>query len=153
MSLDIKTIAVFLPFLAGALYGLTYAVNGKILGPINAPTYLLVYCGIGILTALALHMVSPLKIDFSFVQQEHMSKWLLVSIVASLLAFMAMLLSIPLTSAVYTAAGEISYPLFTALFTYFIFQSREWSWSTVVGGLLIMTGSFIVVTGKLKVGG
>jgi drug/metabolite transporter (DMT)-like permease len=153
MNFDIKTLAIFLPFLAAALYGVTYTANGKLLGTVNLPTYLLIYCIAGIGLVLMLHLFSPAKIDFSSLTQKRMTVFAAVSVVSSLMGWTLVLVSIPLTSAIYTAAGEISYPLFTALFTYLIFQSCELTWQTAIGGLLIMAGSFILVSGKLKVGG
>lgn len=151
-TLDVKSLAVFLPLIAAASYGVTYTANGRLLGTANLPTYLLIYCIAGIGLALLLHIMSPMKIDFSSFMQRHMTALVAVSIASSLLGWMLVLFAIPLTSAVYTAAGEISYPLFTALFSYVLFQSRV-SWSTAIGGLLIMTGSLVLVSGKLKMGG
>lgn len=152
MNPDIKTLTIFLPFLAALSYGITYTANGRLLGIVSLPTYLLVYCVAGIGWVLLLHFFSPAKIDFSPLAHKHMAAFVAVSVVTSLLAWSLVLISIPINSVIYTAAGEISYPLFVALFTYLIFQSRELTWPTVIGGLLIMAGSLILVTGKLKTG-
>jgi len=152
MTLDLKTLAVFLPFVAAASYGMTFTANGKLLHTVSLSTYLLLYCLAGVALALALHFFSPDKINFSVLAGDHMGAWVALSVGSSILGWTLVLYAIPLTSAVYASAGEISYPLFTALFSYLLFQSRV-SWATAIGGLLIMIGSLILVTGKLKGGG
>jgi len=151
-GIDIKTVAIFLPFVAAAILGLTYTAYGKLLSNVSVTTYLLVYCIAGIAFAGLVHFISPIKIDFTFLRQGSVVGWVTLAIVSSLIAWTLALVAVRETSAIYTAAGEISYPIFTALFTWLILQSRELTWQTVFGGLLIMAGAFIVITGKLKVG-
>lgn len=153
MDVDLKTIAVFLPFISAALVGVVYTTNERFLGTVSLPTYLLIYCAAGVVLAFLIHFISPAKLNFSTLLQKPMALCVAASIISSLLAWTLVLIAIPMTSAVYTAAGEISYPVFTALFTYLIFQSRELTWPTAIGGLLIMIGSIVLITGKLKGGG
>jgi drug/metabolite transporter (DMT)-like permease len=150
--LDIKTITIFLPFFGACLVGVNYALNEKAFGSINLPTYVFVYCLAGAALMLLLHFITPLKLDFSSLSQKTAARLIAISIPASFAAWMITVFTIKNISADYTAIAEISYPLFTVLFGYLLF-SRKIDWSMAAGAALIITGSFILISGKLKGGG
>lgn len=153
MTIDLKTIAVFLPFVAAALLGITYASNGRILSTVSLPTYLLIYCLAGVAVALALHSLTSAKINFAFINQKPIVIFVAASVISSIAAWSLVLLATREISPIYAAAGEIAYPIFTVIFSYLLFQSKNLDWSTAIGGSLIMVGALVVTTGKLKVGG
>ena len=52
--------------------------------------------------------------------------------------------AVSLKSATHAAILEISYLLFTFLFTMLLFRDVELSWNMIVSGLLIFTGSALI---------
>jgi drug/metabolite transporter (DMT)-like permease len=149
--LDTKTMMIFLPFLGACLIGLNYAINEKAFTGISLSTYTIIYCVIAILVALLIHIFTPEKIDFSALTYKPVVKLIVLSILASTFAWMITIFAIKHVSADYTAAAEISYPFFTVLFGYLIFN-RHIDWSTAIGALLVMVGSVVLIVGKIKTG-
>ena len=96
---DIKTIAVFLPFGAAACIGVTYTMNSKIMNAVTLPTYVLIYCIIGAVLMLAVHFLSPIKMDFSAVMNWPMATFVVISIFASLGAWLMALVTIKMAIA------------------------------------------------------
>lgn len=64
-----------------------------------------------------------------------------LSIVASIMFYKAL----GMHNATHASLIQISYPLFTGLFAYLLFQDNYFTPSTVLGGLLIMVGSGLIV--------
>lgn len=153
MAVDVKTVAVFLPIVAACGTGLNYAMNGRIMLSVSTPTWICIFGATSVCFAIALHFLSPMKIDFTPALARPTFIYICVSLIAAIAAWVTMLFVLRNISATYAAIGEISYPFFTALFTYLIFQSRELDMPMAVGGLLIMIGSIIVITDKIKIGG
>ena len=150
MTFDTRTIAVFLPFVTAVLYGINYAMNGRVLQAISASTWMVCWCCSGLLLALALHLFSPQKVDFTPFLERPVLWCALASIAAGLLAWMFYIFVVKNMSGTYAAIGEVSYPFFTALFTYLFFHTRQIDLSTAVGGALILVGSFIVIADNLN---
>jgi drug/metabolite transporter (DMT)-like permease len=153
MNIDIKTLAIFLPLVAACATGLNYAMNGRIMLVLSMPTWICIFGTASIVVALALHAFSPMKIDFSLALARPTIFYILISLAASICAWLCMLTVLKNISATYAAIGEISYPFFAALFAYLIFQAHELDWKMAVGGALIMIGSVIVITDKIRIGG
>lgn len=153
MGFDIKTVAVFLPFVSACLIGINYTMNGRIYQTVNMPTWISVFSGTSLLVAVALNFFTPLKINFAPVFVWPTILYVILSLMAGIATWLLMIIVVQNISASYAAIGEISYPFFTVLFTYLIFQTKEVDASTLIGGLLIMAGSFIVITDKIKFGG
>jgi drug/metabolite transporter (DMT)-like permease len=148
---DLKTALIFLPFLGACLVGLNYAVNEKAFTGISLSTYTIIYCVVAIGVAVLIHFFTPEKIDFSVLSRKPIMGLIAVSILASTLAWMVTIFAIKHVSADYTAAAEISYPIFAVLFGY-LFFNRHVDWTTATGGILVIAGSVILIAGKLKIG-
>ena len=103
--------------------------------------------------ALALHFLSSMHIDFAPTLTLPTAFYIFLSVAGGIGAWLTMLVVTKNISATYAAIGEISYPIFVALFSYFFFRNRDLDWSMALGGLLIMVGSVIVITDKIKIGG
>jgi len=153
MTLDIKSIAIFLPFVSACLLGINYTMNGRIYLSVSMPTWICVFSLTSLVVAVVLHFLSPLKINFAPVFLWPTSIYTVISLIAGIGTWLLMIIVVQNISASYAAIGEVSYPFFTVLFTYFIFQAKEIDVSTAIGGMLIMIGSFIVITDKIKIGG
>lgn len=146
--MDIKTIAIFLPFFNAILYGLYYVLLERNVQKLSMPTLWL----IGAFNYFVLVAVTTgfkiAEVDFS----PLLDKKTLVLIVAAQFVSMSisvvMYLALRYTSATYLAFGELAYPLFVPLFAWLLFNTKELGWTTAFGGLLIIAGSFVIVYGK-----
>jgi len=153
MAFDLKPIVAFLPLVAACGTGLNYAMNGRIMQTISMPTWICLWGITALVYGLSLHFLTPMKIDFAAALTKPVIFYIMISLVASMTAWITMLFVLKNISATYAAIGEISYPFFTALFTYLLFQSRELDMPMAIGGLLIMIGSIVVISDKIKIGG
>lgn len=70
---------------------------------------------------------------------------MLGSIVTFIFGNLFIMQAIHLKNATYANLIEIAYPLFTVLFTYLIFRTAHLDWSVVLGGLLIISGSMLII--------
>lgn len=148
---DVKTFALFLPFLTAACYGLAYALNEKIFSSVGISTYILGSSVAGLVWVILLHSLTPYKLDFSPLMRNEAVSLFFLSVLVSSLGWVITCFAIKNVSANYAAIAEISYPLFTALFGYLIF-SRRLSWTMAVGAGLIFAGVFLIVREKLNGG-
>ncbi len=146
---ETKIFALFLPFLAAVFYGLSYAMTEKVMKDSGISTYMLASCFTGIIAVLAVHFLTPFKINFSALIDIKSSSMIFVATWITTFAWLATLFAIKGISANYAAIGEISYPLFTVLFGY-LFFNRTIDWSLALGALLIIGGSFLIVSDRLK---
>lgn len=75
--------------------------------------------------------------------------WVLVAFVGAIVAYIFgnifIMHAISLKNATYANLIEISYPLFTILFTYIFFKNFHLNWSTLAGGVLIFCGALLIV--------
>ncbi|MGB9152749.1 MAG: DMT family transporter [Alphaproteobacteria bacterium] len=146
---DVKTVSIFLPFFGAALWGLSYALAEKVLLSVSISTYILISSVISAAAMLGLHYFSPLKISFAPLL-EHKTAFIgFVAILAGTIAWLLTFIVIKNISANYASIAEISYPLFTVLFGFLIF-GRKLDWSMAAGAVLIMAGSFLIVSDKLN---
>ncbi|MBX2833492.1 MAG: DMT family transporter [Micavibrio sp.] len=53
--------------------------------------------------------------------------------------------AIQLKNATYANLIEITYPLFTVLFSYIIYKNFHLNWTTAIGGLLILSGTLLIL--------
>jgi drug/metabolite transporter (DMT)-like permease len=76
-------------------------------------------------------------------------RWTLLSVaVTSLLATVLLFVSIDQKNTTMAGLIEISYPLFIVLFTWLLFREAHLTWTSALGGLLIMAGAAIVIAGS-----
>ena len=67
---------------------------------------------------------------------------------SSLLATVLLFLSIDGKNATMAGLIEISYPIFIVLFTWLLFREMHLTWTSALGGLLIMAGAAVVIVGS-----
>jgi len=144
---EVKTIAIFLPFLGACLYGLSYALIEKIFGTVTITTYIFVSGLVSCVGMALIHMFSPIKIDFSPILERGIAFPFFLSILAVGAAWFITTFAIKNVSANYAAIAEICYPLFTVLFGYLLF-GRKLGWSMALGAALIFAGVLLIVTDK-----
>ena len=152
MQLELKHLLYVAPVLAAACLGLTYALNEKILKDVTLPTYIVVYSVVTIIVMGIVHATTSYKVNFEPLAKPAVLHWIMLSVLASVFAWCLTLFTIQNVSAVYAAVGEVSYPLFSVLFSFLIF-GRHLDFSTLLGGGLILFGNYVIISSKLKGGG
>jgi drug/metabolite transporter (DMT)-like permease len=76
-------------------------------------------------------------------------RWTVLSVaVSSLVATVLLFVSIDRKNATMAGLIEISYPLFIVLFSWLLFREVHLTWTSALGGLLIMAGAAIVIAGS-----
>ena len=142
-------IYAFFPIVAAMFYGLAFAFTESALKLTNVATYMIVSLGVLILTVFGLMYIKGEKADFAFAKNPADLAIVLVAVTAPALGWLLTTYGIKNVNASFAAFAEISYPLFTILFLFLFFGQRAFDWTTLVGGLLILTGSSVLVLGQL----
>ncbi len=146
-------IYAFFPLCAAALYGLSYVLIERLTTQVNLTTYYLASLPIWLCFALGHGYMKNENFSFVFLKENpSVIGLIIIASLAGSLAWLFTTYSLKNISANYAAFGEISYPLFTILFTYLIFGARHFELTTIIGGLLIMLGSSIMIHGQTRAG-
>jgi drug/metabolite transporter (DMT)-like permease len=131
---------------AAALWGVTYAVIGRLVKEASVPTLMFLTSSIAAVLTLTYALASRRFLP----DMRHLasSRYLLALvaalIVTSVLANVAIMYSIAGRNATLAAIIEIAYPLFTALAVWLLFGEKQLTPSTMVGGLLIFSGALVI---------
>ena len=141
-------IYAFFPIMAAMCYGLAFAFVEKAMETMNVVTYMLAGSVIGIVLAIGFAKIKGEPFDFAFMNDKTTLFYALMAILAPAIGWFLTIYAVKNTSASYAAFAEISYPLFTVLFLFLFFGVRHFDWTLLVGGGLIMLGSFILVYGQ-----
>ncbi|MFK7840291.1 MAG: EamA family transporter [Bdellovibrionales bacterium] len=143
-------IYAFFPIFAAMFYGLAFAFTEKALKLTNLATYMALsaIAGIIVMGVYIKLKGDPLSFDFAFDKTSLVI--VLTAVTAPTLGWVFTMFAIKTTSASYASFAEISYPLFTLLFLFIFFGLRTIDWTIILGGALIMAGSFIMVYGQTK---
>ena len=139
----------WLAILASVLWGLTYCLDERVLEGLSVAKlyFLLCLCGAAIAaTVLLVQGSSPLGL-FAFDTSKASLLLVAVTMVTATSAALAILSSIQLLGANKSAVLEISYPLFVALFSVWLFKGQLQP-PVVIGGVFIFIGSAIIVLAK-----
>jgi len=147
-------IYVFLPVFAAIFYALTYIFLEKTMDKINLSTMLTVTTGIGTLAWICvisvLIFIKKQPFQLELLKDTSLLFYLLPASLLGTLGYLFTLYAVKNTSASYTAFAEISYPLFTVLFLFLFFGVRQFDWSLLLGGGLVLLGSFILIYGQMR---
>jgi len=143
-------IYLFFPLFAAMFYGLAFAFTEKALKLVNISTYLMLSGATGLAVAAAFVLFKGQSVSFEFTNNSKSLAIVATAILAPSLGWLFTAFAIKSTSASYAAFAEISYPLFTVLFLFLFFGMRTLDWTLLVGGLLIMSGSFLMIYGQSK---
>lgn len=138
-----------LAFAAAVLWGLTYCLDERVLAGVPAARLYFLHslcgCIVGgaILLARGHSVADILRLDAPGVSRG----LLLVTAITGAIAALAILGSIQALGATRAAVLEISYPLFVALFSVFLFRERL-DPAVLLGGGFIAAGAAIIVLGS-----
>jgi drug/metabolite transporter (DMT)-like permease len=131
---------------ASMFWGITYVLGEQIYKKISVITSLSIATFLSSIVMLVIaYSAGLLKKDLSTIFE---SKRLLILVVAEAVCLMIAELGIgfSITGKNATLAGliEISYPIFIALFAWILFRENQINLATMVGGVTIFTGIFII---------
>lgn len=139
----------WLAILASVLWGLTYCLDERVLEGLSVAKLYFLHCLCGAAIAATVLLVqgsSPLGL-FAFDTSKASLPLVAVTMVTATSAALAILSSIQLLGANKSAVLEISYPLFVALFSVWLFKGQLQP-PVVIGGVFIFIGSAIIVLAK-----
>ncbi len=131
---------------ASILWGLTYVINEQLYKKISVITSLGITTFITAIVMLLIAYASGiLKRDFIIIGGSNKLLFLVIAeTVTLILAEVAIGLSITGKNATLAGLIEISYPIFIVLFGYLLFKQNQLNISTLMGGLLVFLGVFII---------
>lgn len=136
----------FLAFLAAALWGLCYALDEKVLQGMPVVRLFFLHSVTGAVIGAIAWLAQGRSFGdlFTLGSGNVSAKLVIVTLLVAASAGFAILGSIQLLNASRASILEISYPLFVAGFTYFLF-GQSLNPGIIVGGILIFIGSAIIV--------
>ncbi|WP_454782185.1 DMT family transporter [Legionella sp. WA2022007384] len=135
------TFAIF----AAILWGFNYALAEKILNSISPITLLALEMTIGAILFTGISFFTTMKRDIQILTTD--SSLLLLTgaeIAIVLIASYFIATSITLKNATIAGIVELTYPIFTIIFTWFLFNQVHVNFSVILGGLLIFIGVLVI---------
>jgi drug/metabolite transporter (DMT)-like permease len=144
-----NSLGYFLAVLASVLWGLTYCLDERVLASLSVFKLYFLHCLCGALVTAAILLAqgsSPTAL-FTIDTTKLGLPLLALTLATATAAALAILSSIQLLGAGTSAVLEISYPLFVALFSVYLFRGQLQP-SVVLGGVFIFIGSAIIVLAK-----
>lgn len=131
---------------ASMLWGLMYVLNEQVLKNLSISfSYLVTFAAGAFVFLIVSLQQGVLTRDIQVLTSQRQIQWLLaLDIAVFLIAEMFIALSITHKNATLAGLVEISYPVFIAIFAYFIFKEDVLNIGVLAGGLLIFSGIFVV---------
>jgi len=131
---------------ASVFWGLTYVLNEEVYKSISVTTLLAIASFIiFIVTLLVSLFTDNLRPDLaSILASRRLLIFVILGVTTLLVAELFIGYSIVAKNATLAGLIEISYPIFIALASYFIFKNDQLTWSAGLGGALIFTGIAII---------
>lgn len=130
---------------ASALWGLNYALAGRILTNISVPTLLAFEMLIGAIVFLIISSFFNIKNDLiTLSTQPNLIYFIILEIIVVLLANLLITYSIQAKNASSAAMIELIYPLFTILFAWLIFKDNQFSFRIALSGSFIFAGLLLL---------
>jgi drug/metabolite transporter (DMT)-like permease len=132
--------------LAAIIWGLSYALDERVFKYHLSPLTLLacISLGGGIIFSILAYFFK-LKADVSLLFHDRKALWILLAAVATAnIGSFFITISIQAKNATLAALVELSYPLFTILFSLLIFKVNYFTPKVIIGGLLIMIGVTLI---------
>ncbi|MCE0721773.1 MULTISPECIES: DMT family transporter [Legionella] len=135
------TFAIF----AAILWGFNYALAEKILSSISPITLLALEMTIGAILFTGISFFTTMKKDVEVLSTDSGLLLLTIAEIAIvLIASYFIAASITLKNATIAGIVELTYPLFTIIFTWFLFNQAHVNFSVIIGGLLIFIGVLVI---------
>lgn len=135
------TFAIF----AAILWGFNYTLAEKVLRSISPITLLALEMLIGAILFTCISFFTTMKRDVQILTTDSGILWLtLAEVAVVLLASFFIVTSINLKNATIAGILELIYPIFTILFTWFLFNENHVNLSVIIGGFFIFAGVVII---------
>ncbi|MCM2344634.1 MAG: EamA family transporter [Alphaproteobacteria bacterium] len=137
-----------LTIIASMCWGFGYALLGKMLHSGISSAFILASLAFTMVFTYTAMMIKgdTFLTSFSMLNQN---KFLILCLLVTVAAFITgqclIYKAISLKDAPHVAILEISYPVFTCIFTWLLFRNLELSWHVIVGGVLIFAGASLVL--------
>lgn len=130
--------------MCSVLWGLNYSLGEKIIKNVGISTLLFFDCIISVLFAsVYIYYSSSIKQELLSITSKEIVI-ICITVACNILGSLLLCISIKEKNATMAGMIEISYPFFTAIFTYLIFSENQLSMKSLFGGLLIMLGTYVI---------
>lgn len=133
------------PLITAILWGLCYTSTGFLTKTVDVKVYLFFSC----LLSTCAFLIWGLA-DGSFLKPQDFANnyhWIALSSLCSFFACFFSVNAVKYCGASTAAMIEISYPLWVILFTFMLRGESNLNFNTILGGLLILAGTYIVIKG------
>ncbi|WP_367606978.1 EamA family transporter [Legionella sp. W05-934-2] len=130
---------------AAILWGFNYALTEKIVNSISPATLLAMEMLIGSVLFSGISYFTTMKKDVELLStNSNLLLLTLAEVVIVLIASYFIVTSITLKNATTAGIVELTYPLFTMVFTWFLFNQVHINLSVIIGGLFILGGVLVI---------
>ncbi len=139
---------IFLALTASICWGLGYTLSEKIVGAGISPSYLLLIVVIVELPAYFLWSIydGTFKSSTSiFLNNPEVMKNIAITFIVFTIGNLCIFSAIGLKNATHASLIEITYPIFTILFTLLLFKTWHLTPISAVGGMLIISGVTLLI--------
>jgi drug/metabolite transporter (DMT)-like permease len=135
-----------LAVLASLLWGVCYSIDERLFKEISVPTALAInHLFAGILFGIWTWHDGSMRTTIQTVTSSAWAAKLLISaVLINTTAGFFICRSIADKNASLASLIEISYPIFTVLFSYLLFRENNLTWATAMGGMLIFAGIYLI---------
>lgn len=132
----------FFAVLASVVWGLSYVINGELFKSLSVLTVIAIQTFVtAVIFALMAIFSGVFRSDIAAIGSSSRLMWFMaIGILALCIAEYGIGYSIQGKNATLAALIEISYPIFTVLFAYFLFSQGQLTVATAIGGILIFVG-------------
>lgn len=133
---------------ASCFWGLAYTMIGRIVQSGVTSSFILAFVAMITLPTYIFNLVrsGSFKMNLDILtNQKQLILFLVIQAFALLIGQYLIYHAVSLKNATSAAVVEISYPLFTCLLTWLIFRDLQITWPIAIGGLLIFSGSVLIV--------
>ncbi len=137
-----------LAFSASILWGISYAISGKLLQAGITPSFLISF---GAVITLPFYLFILMKFGSFQHNIEVLTSnkgfigMLIVQAAAVITGVFLIYMSIQQKNATYSSVIEITYPVFVCFFVWLFFRDIQLNWNLALGGMMIFAGSAIVL--------
>jgi drug/metabolite transporter (DMT)-like permease len=131
---------------AAILWGLSYSLTEKIFQCNFSPlTLVALQMFFGSCLFLTVSYNTKLKPDLVLLFSNRSLLWItMAELLVACLGNLLISMSIQAKNATLAAVIELSYPIFTVLFTWVLFKENHFNKGVLIGGIFIFTGMFII---------
>ena len=136
---------------ASICWGMSYAASSEILRKGFSPLLFFfgysLFCTLGASISLISSGTLPNVLKHADLDRSDMG-WFLFSIAVGALGAYLTYAAMSAKNPTLASLIEISYPFFVVLFTWVFFRQCQLNFSTLIGGLLLMTGVVVIIFGE-----